>query len=163
RPYDLAAPRDPDAVLDETDATGTDWHVPYWATPWASGLALAEVVLRRREAVRGRRVLELGCGLGATAAATLEAQGGAGRPGGRPLLRGDAGLLPLQRPAQRRAGAPDPPRGLAHGGRAGGAGARRALRPPPGGRRPLRAGGHRAVARPAPPTPRRRGGVLAGG
>jgi predicted nicotinamide N-methyase len=77
RPYLLAAPADPDAVLDEADPSG-DWHMPYWATPWASGLFLGEVVLSRAAAVRGRRVLELGCGLGATAAATLEAQGGPG-------------------------------------------------------------------------------------
>jgi predicted nicotinamide N-methyase len=47
--------------------------MPYWATPWAGGLALAEVVLARRDALRGRRVLELGCGLGTTAAAAMEA------------------------------------------------------------------------------------------
>jgi predicted nicotinamide N-methyase len=76
--YVLAAPADPDAVLDETDVAG-DGHMPYWATLWASGLFLAEVVLARPEAVRGRRVLELGCGLGATATAVLEAQGGKGR------------------------------------------------------------------------------------
>jgi predicted nicotinamide N-methyase len=76
--YVLAAPADADAVLDETDASG-EGHMPYWATLWASGLFLAEVVLARREAVRGRRVLELGCGLGATATAVLEAQGEEGR------------------------------------------------------------------------------------
>ena len=57
---------------------GGDLHMPYWATPWASGLFLAEVVLARPEALRGRRVLELGCGLGTTAVAAVEAQGGAG-------------------------------------------------------------------------------------
>jgi predicted nicotinamide N-methyase len=77
RPYLIAAPADPDAVLDQTDLA-PDAHMPYWATPWASGLFLAEVVLARREALRGRRVLELGCGLGTTAAAAAEAQAGAG-------------------------------------------------------------------------------------
>jgi predicted nicotinamide N-methyase len=77
QPYLLAAPADPDAVLDQTDLVAAG-HMPYWATPWASGLFLAEVVLERPAAVRRRRVLELGCGLGATAAATIEAQGGEG-------------------------------------------------------------------------------------
>lgn len=78
RPYCLATPADPDAVLDETSPTGGAWHMPYWATPWASGLALAEVVLGDPSAVRGRRVLELGCGLGITAIATLEVLGTSG-------------------------------------------------------------------------------------
>jgi predicted nicotinamide N-methyase len=82
QPYVLAAPADPDAVLDETDpgaAREGAWHMPYWATPWASGLFLAEVVLARAGEVRARRVLELGCGLGSTAVAVLQAQRGDGR------------------------------------------------------------------------------------
>jgi predicted nicotinamide N-methyase len=43
-------------------------HLPYWALLWPSGLALAEALLAEPEAVRGRTTLELGCGLGATAA-----------------------------------------------------------------------------------------------
>ncbi len=43
-------------------------HLPYWALLWPSGLALAEALLAEPEAVRGRVTLELGCGLGATAA-----------------------------------------------------------------------------------------------
>ncbi len=83
--YVLAAPADPDGVLDEAVADGGgDWHMPYWATPWASGLFLAETVLARPEALRGRRVLELGCGLGTTAIGAVLAQGGAGG-GGRGL------------------------------------------------------------------------------
>jgi predicted nicotinamide N-methyase len=77
QPYLIAAPADPDAVLDQTDLA-PDAHMPYWATPWASGLFLAEVALERRGALRGRRVLELGCGLGTTAAAASEAQAGEG-------------------------------------------------------------------------------------
>lgn len=41
---------------------------PYWATPWPSGLALAEH-LASREDLAGLRVLELGCGLGIAACA----------------------------------------------------------------------------------------------
>ncbi|HEU0028442.1 MAG TPA: hypothetical protein VFQ25_15120 [Ktedonobacterales bacterium] len=44
-------------------------HLPYWALLWPSGLALAVALLAEPEAVRGRKTLELGCGLGATAAA----------------------------------------------------------------------------------------------
>jgi len=46
-------------------------HMPYWGLLWASGQALAESVLTEREWFSGRRVLELGCGLGLTAAAAL--------------------------------------------------------------------------------------------
>ena len=50
-----------------------DLHLPYWATPWASGFALGEAVLANRSAFAGQRVVELGCGLGTTAIATLVA------------------------------------------------------------------------------------------
>ncbi len=69
------APADPEAVLDETArahaarVAGAIWHVPYWATPWASGIAVAEAVVAEPHAFLGRRVLELGCGLGITAMA----------------------------------------------------------------------------------------------
>ena len=43
-------------------------HLPYWALLWPSGLALSEALLAEPQAVRGRATLELGCGLGATAA-----------------------------------------------------------------------------------------------
>lgn len=43
-------------------------HLPYWALLWPSGLALAQALLEEPAAVRGRRTLELGCGLGSTAA-----------------------------------------------------------------------------------------------
>ncbi len=46
-------------------------HLPYWALLWPSGLALAEALLADPDAVCGARALELGCGLGATAAITL--------------------------------------------------------------------------------------------
>lgn len=87
-PLRILAPAHPDAVLDElatsfttaliAEASGepptlsVEPHMPYWATPWASGLALAELVLADPEILRGRRVLELGCGLGVTAVAALK-------------------------------------------------------------------------------------------
>jgi predicted nicotinamide N-methyase len=48
-------------------------HMPYWGLLWPSGIALAEEVLAKPDMLRGRRVLELGCGLGATATAALDA------------------------------------------------------------------------------------------
>ncbi|HEY7339467.1 MAG TPA: methyltransferase domain-containing protein [Ktedonobacterales bacterium] len=47
--------------------------LPYWALVWPSGLALAETLLAHPEALRDRRTLELGCGLGTTAIAALTA------------------------------------------------------------------------------------------
>lgn len=94
-PLVAALPADPDAPLDEMAArqaagdvaavTASDGeaaavaratvaagaHLPYWALLWPSGLALAEALLAAPEAVRGARTLELGCGLGVTAAVAL--------------------------------------------------------------------------------------------
>lgn len=47
--------------------------LPHWTKVWASGMALADVVLSRRHTLAGRNVLELGSGLGVTATAALEA------------------------------------------------------------------------------------------
>ena len=47
-------------------------HMPYWATLWASGQALAEALLLARGDMTGWSTLELGCGLGVTATAALE-------------------------------------------------------------------------------------------
>ena len=54
-------PRDSDALLDE-HAFEHDEFLPYWAELWPSGVALARALAPR--ALRGARVLELGCGLG---------------------------------------------------------------------------------------------------
>jgi predicted nicotinamide N-methyase len=61
--HDLALlrPRDAEALLDE-DAFEHEEFLPYWAELWPSALALARMVAAR--ALRGARVLELGCGLG---------------------------------------------------------------------------------------------------
>jgi predicted nicotinamide N-methyase len=57
----LLGPRDPESLLDE-HAFEQEEFLPYWAELWPSALALARVVGRRP--LTGRRVLELGCGLG---------------------------------------------------------------------------------------------------
>jgi predicted nicotinamide N-methyase len=80
-PFRIAVPANPDAVLDELASVvntsapdaAAEPHMPYWATPWASGIALAEVLLSRQAEVSNKLVLELGCGLGITAAAALAA------------------------------------------------------------------------------------------
>jgi predicted nicotinamide N-methyase len=46
---------------------------PYWAFPWAGGLALAKHIDARPETVRSRRVLDLGAGGGIVAIAAAKA------------------------------------------------------------------------------------------
>lgn len=55
--------------LDRLSGEGRDAAPPYWAYPWAGGLALARHVLRHPNIVLGRRVLDLGCGSGVVAIA----------------------------------------------------------------------------------------------
>jgi predicted nicotinamide N-methyase len=59
--FALERPEDPVSLIDET-AFEADEFLPYWAEHWPSSLALAEHVATLDLA--GRRVLELGCGLG---------------------------------------------------------------------------------------------------
>lgn len=54
-------------------AEGVDPPPPYWAFPWAGGMALARHILDRPESVRGRRVLDLGAGSGIVAIAAAKA------------------------------------------------------------------------------------------
>jgi predicted nicotinamide N-methyase len=54
-------PPNADDLIDE-ESFDEDEFLPYWAEPWASGVALAQVVPSL--GVEGRRVLELGAGLG---------------------------------------------------------------------------------------------------
>jgi predicted nicotinamide N-methyase len=65
-------PRDADALLDE-HAFEHEEYLPYWAELWPSGVALARRVAVR--ALRGSRVLELGCGLGLPSLAAALAGG----------------------------------------------------------------------------------------
>jgi predicted nicotinamide N-methyase len=68
----LLGPRDAEALLDE-EAFDHEEFLPYWAELWPSALALARALARR--SLRGRRVLELGCGLGLPAIAAALAGG----------------------------------------------------------------------------------------
>jgi predicted nicotinamide N-methyase len=60
----MLRPRDADAVLDDVlaEADPGDDRLPFWAELWPSGAALARALGGRPLA--GRRLLELGCGLG---------------------------------------------------------------------------------------------------
>lgn len=55
----ILRPRDSDSLLDER-AFEHEQLLPYWADIWPSGIALARALAGR--ALRGARVLELGCG-----------------------------------------------------------------------------------------------------
>jgi len=95
-PYAIALPADPDGPLDQLAAweahraepplirgagaagdarraVAAGAHLPYWALLWPSGMALAEALLAAPQVARGRRALELGCGLGVAAVAALQA------------------------------------------------------------------------------------------
>ena len=60
-------------VFDVYIARGEDDADPYWCRPWPSALALAQLLTAQPELVRGRRVLELGCGLGLAGIAAARA------------------------------------------------------------------------------------------
>jgi predicted nicotinamide N-methyase len=68
----LLAPRDSDALLSE-EAFKKEEFLPYWAELWPSSVALARVVARRP--LKGRRTIELGCGLGLPAIVAAAAGG----------------------------------------------------------------------------------------
>jgi predicted nicotinamide N-methyase len=69
--FTIVRPRDWDELRHQEGAAGRS--APYWATAWPSGLALAQALASRELA--GRRVLELGCGLGLPS--VVAAHGGA--------------------------------------------------------------------------------------
>jgi predicted nicotinamide N-methyase len=59
--------------LSQPDEDGAEPPPPYWAFPWAGGMALARYILARPETVIGRRVLDLGAGSGLVAIAAAKA------------------------------------------------------------------------------------------
>jgi len=66
----LARPREWESLLTE-EAFEREELLPYWAHLWGSAVALAEAVAGER--IGGRRVLELGCGLGLPSIAAARA------------------------------------------------------------------------------------------
>jgi predicted nicotinamide N-methyase len=71
-PISLLRPRDSDELLAE-EAFDHEELLPYWAEMWPSSVALAQTV--GAHALRGTRVLELGCGLGLVSIAATRAGG----------------------------------------------------------------------------------------
>jgi predicted nicotinamide N-methyase len=69
---ELLRPPDAEALLSE-EAFEQEEFLPYWAELWTSGVALAHDVSLR--SLRGRRTLELGCGLGLPSIAAARAGG----------------------------------------------------------------------------------------
>lgn len=72
RDYTIMMPAEFDSLLDQA-ANDPEQNLPYWAEIWPSGLALADLIEQSPTAWRGRRVIELGCGLGLSAIAALSA------------------------------------------------------------------------------------------
>lgn len=72
RDYQIVLPASFDPLLDAA-ASDPEQNLPYWATLWPSGIALADVLLSRPVPLTGQTVIELGCGAGVTATAALAA------------------------------------------------------------------------------------------
>ncbi len=68
--FELFYIHDVDTLLDELIAKGeehpdmVDERVPYWADLWASAIGLARFVIENRAFVQGKKILEIGCGIG---------------------------------------------------------------------------------------------------
>ena len=69
---EVVRPPDADALITE-EAFEREEFLPYWAELWTSAVALAHDVSLR--SLRGRRTLELGCGLGLPSIAAARAGG----------------------------------------------------------------------------------------
>lgn len=67
----VTRPIDTDRLLDQI-ADDPEQNLPYWSEIWPSGIALGADIVRHPERIRGRRVLELGSGVGITAAIAVQ-------------------------------------------------------------------------------------------
>jgi predicted nicotinamide N-methyase len=72
RIVDVVRPIDLEMLLDQS-ATDPEQNLPYWAEIWPSGIALAAAILEEPHMVADTPVLELGSGVGITAAIALDA------------------------------------------------------------------------------------------
>ena len=70
RSVDVIRPCDIETLLDQS-AGDPEQNLPYWAEIWPSGLALATAILRQPGLIAGKPVLELGSGVGITAAVAM--------------------------------------------------------------------------------------------
>lgn len=64
RTWTVTAVQDQDALIREVKTTADLEHFPYGLMLWASAVGLAERLAQEPELVRGRRVLEIGAGIG---------------------------------------------------------------------------------------------------
>lgn len=67
--YRIFHPKAADALIDEEDFE-LDERLPYWATIWPSAIALAQDLSERD--LSGKRVIELGCGVGLPSVVALD-------------------------------------------------------------------------------------------
>ncbi len=67
--YLLAHPDSAEALIDEEDFD-LDERLPYWAVVWPSAIALARYISERD--LSGKKVVELGCGVGLPSVAALD-------------------------------------------------------------------------------------------
>jgi predicted nicotinamide N-methyase len=72
RVIDVIRPIDIETLLDQS-ADDPEQNLPYWAEIWPSGIALGAAVAHDPAVVAGKPVLELGSGVGITAAIALDA------------------------------------------------------------------------------------------
>jgi len=73
RDLSILRPRDAAELIDEQAFEERDEFIPYWADLWPSAILLARTLAGR--ALRGAKVLELGCGLGLPSLAAAIAGG----------------------------------------------------------------------------------------
>ena len=71
RPLRVVRPVDTDLLLDHV-ASDPEQNLPYWAELWPSGVGLASELAAEPALVAGKRAVELGSGVGITAAVALE-------------------------------------------------------------------------------------------
>ena len=70
--FAILKPDDMDRLLDAVE-DDPEQNLPYWAEVWPSGVALADEIVAEPGMLTGRRVFEIGSGIGITAAAALRA------------------------------------------------------------------------------------------
>jgi predicted nicotinamide N-methyase len=66
----------PGSGLRRLELRGKESVAPYWAYPWAGGIALARYILDRPQSVHGRHVLDLGAGSGLVSIAAAKTGAG---------------------------------------------------------------------------------------
>jgi predicted nicotinamide N-methyase len=67
---DVIRPCDLETLLDQS-ADDPEQNLPYWAEIWPSGVGLASAIIGQPELIAGQPVLELGSGVGITAAVAV--------------------------------------------------------------------------------------------